>query len=220
MRKRTRKQDSAPPAPRLPVLPSARTDAEHAELAAYAEHKRTRPHPPRFQSAHSDTPTGFEGVSPARGIDADLFRARLARAFGAIDERAITHLLSQAAFAVEGHDRDAVELCNVAGALLAGIQPRNEMEGMLAVQMFAAHNLALSMARRALNTNRLDCVATYGSLSAKLMNVYTRQLEALARLRGQAGQQTVHVGTVAVEAGGQAVVGNVTTRKMGDGTRS
>ena len=91
---------------------------------------------------------------------------------------------------------------------------------MLAVQMVAAHDLALAMARRALKTDRVDWMQTYSTLSAKLMNVYTRQLEALARLRGQTGQQTVRVEHVTVEAGGQAVVGNVTPKGRGDGDKS
>jgi hypothetical protein len=80
---------------------------------------------------------------------------------------------------------------------------------MLAVQMLAAHNLSLAMVRRALRTDRVDFMPRYGALSAKLMNVFTRQLEALARLRGQTGKQVVRVEHVTVEAGGQAVVGAV-----------
>ena len=42
----------------------------------------------------------------------------------------------------------------------------------------------------------------------------------LARLRGQTGQQTVRVEHVTVQAGGQAVVGNVAARGRGDGNES
>lgn len=211
-----------PPTAQPPAAPQPLTDAELAEVAAYTERKQMRLRAPRFQLVkNANTTAGGASLSPAPGVSTDLFRARLTCAVGTVDEEALMHLLHQAIHAVEGHDRDTAQVYNVAAALLTGIQPRNELEATLAVQMLAAHNLALAMARRALNTDRLDCLATYGNLTAKLMNVYTRQLEALARLRGQTGQQTVRVEHVTVEAGGQAVVGAVTTpRGRGDADRN
>lgn len=44
--------------------------------------------------------------------------------------------------------------------------------------------------------------------AAKLSRVYADQMEALARYRGKS-QQTVRVEHVTVQAGGQAIVGNV-----------
>jgi hypothetical protein len=88
---------------------------------------------------------------------------------------------------------------------------------MLAVQMVGCHNLAMAMLRRASNTDRVDFLAIYGNLAAKLLRTFTMQTEALARLRGQTGQQTVRVEHVTVAAGGQAVVGAVRTG-VGDAT--
>ena len=203
MTKRNRKRESTVAA--VPLPPAARplTNGERSEVAAYEERRRTRLRPPRFGATSGDAPAGTESVSPAAGVDADLFRARLCNALGAVDQFAVGLLLSQAAYVVEGSD--AAQQCNSAAALLSGIAPRNEIEGMLAVQMLAAHNLSLSMARRATKTDRVDFMQRYGALSAKLMNVFTRQLEALARLRGQAGKQVVRVEHVTVE-------GPVTTR--------
>ncbi|MBX3026963.1 hypothetical protein KF840_18815 [bacterium] len=188
------------------------TDAERAEVQAFAARQASRPRPPRFKAAKKAD--GSEAVSPADDSGSALFVARVARTVGASEEAAAEWLMGQAALATES--AALADKCNTAMALLAGIGPRDEAEGMLAVQMVAAHNLALSMARRALKTDRVDFLATYSNLSAKLMNVYTRQLEALARLRGQTGQQTVRVEHVTVQAGGQAVVGNVAPRGRGD----
>jgi hypothetical protein len=179
------------------------TDAERIELAAFAERAASRPYPPRFKTA------GDKKVAPADGVDADLFLARMGRSVGAVDEHAVNHLMSQAARTTEAADLAAQ--CNTATALLTGIQPRDEAEGMLAVQMVGCHNLAMAMLRRATTTDRVDFLATYGSLAAKLLRIFTMQTEALARLRGQTGQQTVRVEHVTVEAGGQAVVGAVST---------
>jgi hypothetical protein len=51
---------------------------------------------------------------------------------------------------------------------------------------------------------------SYGNLAVKLLRTYTAQLEALTKLR-RGGEQTVRVEHVHVHAGGQAVVGNVST---------
>jgi hypothetical protein len=60
-------------------------------------------------------------------------------------------------------------------------------------------------------TDRVDFLAVYGNLAAKFLRTFTLQTEALARLRGQTGQQTVRVEHVMVQAGGQAVLGAVRT---------
>jgi len=77
--------------------------------------------------------------------------------------------------------------------------------------MVAPHNLATEMVRRAGVCERVDSLALYGNLATKLLRTFTSQVEALGRLRGQTTQQTVRVEHVAVEAGGQAVVGAVAT---------
>ncbi|MBI4518795.1 MAG: hypothetical protein HY699_23625 [Deltaproteobacteria bacterium] len=139
--------------------------------------------------------------------------ARLAAAVGTTDPHAMVHLAEQAASTVAG--TDTAGQCDTALAVLAGIEPRGEIEGMLAVQMVGCHNLAMTMLSRATRADRLDLLATYGSLATKLLRTFAAQTEALARLRGQGGQQTVRVEHVTVEAGGQAIVGAVNHRGGG-----
>lgn len=198
--------DSPPPAREL-------TDAERTEVGTFAVRMVNRPQAPRFKAAK--TSDGRQAVSPADDIDPALFIARIAHTVGASTEHAANCLLAQAARATAGDD--LAEQCNVSTALLAGVAPRDELEGMLAVQTVAAHNLALDMARRAVATDRIDFRATYSNLTAKLLNVCTRQIELIARLRGQTGHQVVRIERVNVEAGGQAVVGNVALKGRGDG---
>jgi hypothetical protein len=69
-------------------------------------------------------------------------------------------------------------------------------------------------------TDRVDFLATYGNLGAKLLRTFTAQLEALGRLSGQTTQQTVRVEHVTVESGGQAVVGAVATGSPADRAKS
>jgi hypothetical protein len=191
------------PAPPVPGAPRPLTPAEEAEVKEFGQRVRKRPLAPRIRVV------GEREVAPADGANPALFAARVTGAVGNPDPEAINLLIGQVAGSLAGGDLATV--FNGVLAELAGIQPRNEVEGMLAVQMVAAHNLGLEMVRRATKTERLDCLATYGSLATKLLRTFTAQTEVLARLRGQTGQQTVRVEHVTVESGGQAVVGAVST---------
>lgn len=97
---------------------------------------------------------------------------------------------------------------NGALAMLAGIKPTNELEGMLACQMVACHILSLETARRAMLANQsADGVNDNLSRMNKLMRTFTTQTEALQKLRGQT--KTVTVKHVTVANGGQAVIGDI-----------
>jgi len=190
-----KKRDSQKPRPTAaPVAPRPLTPVEEAEVKAFGQPVRNRPLAPRIRVV------GEREVTPADGANPALFTARISGAVGSPDPEAIHLLIGQAAGSLAGGDLATV--FNGVLAQLAGIQPRTEVEGMLAVQMVAAHNLALEMVRRAAKTDRLDCLSTYGSLATKLLLTFTLQTKALARLRGQTGQQTVRVEHVTVEAGG------------------
>lgn len=98
---------------------------------------------------------------------------------------------------------------NQALALLADIKPQDAQEGMLVSQMIATHNLAMEMNRRALISEQtVEGVQSNINRSTKLMRTFTMQMEALQRKRNKA-TQVIQVQHVNIEAGGQAVVGNV-----------
>jgi hypothetical protein len=82
---------------------------------------------------------------------------------------------------------------------------------MLAVQMVSTHHAALECSRRAMiGEQSFEGRNQNLKFASTLMNLYTRQMEALNRHRGK-GQQKVTVEHVHVEAGAQAVVGSVHT---------
>jgi hypothetical protein len=102
-------------------------------------------------------------------------------------------------------------------AALVGIRPRDELEGMLASQLIAAHNAAMECYRRAmLSGQTLDGRRENLTQANKLSRTYTSLLEALNRHRGK-GQQKVTVEHVHVHEGGQAIVGHV--EQKGEGRR-
>jgi len=121
-------------------------------------------------------------------------------------------LLDQATWSMWMGGKDLKQLSEelkAAPAGLMGIAPRDELEGMLAVQMFACHNAAMKCYQRAMNTEQtLDQGNFNLSQANRLSRTYASLLEALNRHRGK-GQQKVTVEHVNVHEGGQAIVGNV-----------
>jgi hypothetical protein len=92
---------------------------------------------------------------------------------------------------------------------LMGIAPRDELEGMMAAQLIAAHNATMACYRRAASCEQRPQLQQENLNQAnKLSRTYAVLLEALNRHRGK-GQQKVTVEHVHVYPGGQAVVGTV-----------
>ncbi|WP_300548078.1 hypothetical protein [Roseovarius sp.] len=94
-------------------------------------------------------------------------------------------------------------------SVVRGVQPRDELEAMLAVQMGAIHQATMMMARR---LNHVDNITQQDAAERalnKLARTYATQMEALKRYR-TGGQQKVTVEHVTVNEGGQAIVGAVT----------
>ncbi len=111
-------------------------------------------------------------------------------------------------------DRSRRMSATVAG--LAGIGPMDELEGMMAAQLIAAHNAAMECYRRAmLGEQTFEGRRENLNQASKLSRTWATLLEALNRHRGK-GQQKVTVEHVHVHAGGQAVVGTVEVPGGGD----
>ena len=80
---------------------------------------------------------------------------------------------------------------------------------MLAAQMLGAHNAAIECLRRAMIAGQsFESRDQNLKHVAKLLSIFARQIETLDKHRGK-GQQKVTVEHVHIEAGGQAVVGNI-----------
>ena len=92
---------------------------------------------------------------------------------------------------------------------LCGIDPKDELEGMIAAQLIAGHNAAMECYRRAMHPDQsFEGRRENLTQANKLSRTYTMLLDALNRHRGK-GQQKVTVEHVHVHRGGQAIVGNV-----------
>ena len=101
-------------------------------------------------------------------------------------------------------------------AALVGIGPKDELEGMMAAQLIAAHNAAMECYRRAMiGEQTFEGMRENLNQANKLSRTSAMLLDVLNKHRGK-GHQKVTVEHVHVHAGGQAVVGNVERPGGGD----
>jgi hypothetical protein len=110
---------------------------------------------------------------------------------------------------VKTEEGDASAETKAAIVGLCGIDPKDELEGMIAAQLIAGHNAAMECYRRAMHPNQTFEGRRENLTQAnKLSRTYTMLLDSLNRHRGK-GQQKVTVEHVHVYKGGQAIVGHV-----------
>src|SRR6266446_4031969 len=94
-------------------------------------------------------------------------------------------------------------------SVVKGIQPRDQLEVMLAAQMAAVHMASMTFARRLAQVEDIPRQDSAERAFNKLTRTFATQMEALKRYRTGA-EQKVTVQHVSVAEGGQAIVGNVT----------
>ena len=116
-------------------------------------------------------------------------------------------------------DPETIDMARIAvRRALAGIGPRDPLEGMLAVQLVGLHDAAMECFRRgAMREQPGEFRDSNLTQANKLVRSYATLLEALDRHRGK-GQQVVRVEHVTVNAGGQAIVGAVAHPGGGGGS--
>jgi hypothetical protein len=117
-------------------------------------------------------------------------------------------ILDQLASASVHHEQVNERELNFMLAVIEGIQPRDQLETMLAAQMAVVHSLAMNMAGRMSGVVTIDQQDVTGRLINNLMRTFAAQMEALKRYRSN-GEQKVTVEHVTVNEGGKAIVGNV-----------
>lgn len=99
---------------------------------------------------------------------------------------------------------------NFVMAVVRSVDPRDGLEALLATQMGAIHAATMMMARRLNLVENIPQQDAAERALNKLARTFATQMEALKRYR-TSGQQKVTVEHVTVNAGGQAIVGAVTT---------
>jgi hypothetical protein len=137
--------------------------------------------------------------------------------FGTEDQELQSQLLNQAAATVPDLIGREVQSSEYVVAAVHGVRPKDALEGMLAVQLVAAHTMAMECLKRAALPNQIDLgVEVNINRGTKLMRTFASLTEALSRYRGK-GEQKMIVEHVHVHKGGQAIVGPVTQNNSGTG---
>jgi hypothetical protein len=109
-----------------------------------------------------------------------------------------------------GHGRDFDERrLNFMLSVIKGIEPRNQLEAMLAAQMAAVHMASMTFAGRLAEVETIPQQDSAERAFNKLIRTFAMQMEALNRYRSGA-EQKVTLQHVSVAEGGQAIVGNLT----------
>lgn len=196
-------------------------DEEKTRIAKYLE--RLNRKPVKFRSRKG---ASGNSILEHHTTDETLSAAKFTEAFGTPDKDLHNYLLNQVVRTFSGcvsseglnHDRLG-NFANNAMALLNGIQPQDEIEGMLAVQMIAVHNMAMETMKRAMITDQTSFgMEANVNYATKMLRTFNAQMEALKRYR-TGGQQKVTVEHVHVTAGGQAIVGVVNRGEGNSGKR-
>jgi hypothetical protein len=185
------------------------TPGDREAMAAYFARKTARKPSPRMTVANKK---GVAEITVAHPRP-DIGQALLMEAVGTADLDFWDGLIRQLANAPGRGTLEERDL-NFMLAMVKGIEPRDQIEAMLAAQMAAVHNATMTFAGR---LNRVENIPQQDSAERafnKLARTFAAQVEALKRYR-TGGQQKVTVEHVTVNAGGQAIVGSVAAPGVG-----
>src|SRR2546430_6681965 len=129
-------------------------------------------------------------------------------ALGTADPYFLDGLLGQLAnVGTQGRDVDERGI-NFLLAVVKGVEPKDQVEAMLAAQMAAVHNATMTFARRLAHVDNIPQQDSAERAFNKLARTFAAQVEALKRYRS-GGEQTVRAEHVTVHECGQAIVGNI-----------
>src|SRR5260370_11538364 len=180
------------------------TSQELTALKKFSARKAAKP-APRLKVLNEKEPISISPDHPDKVVGQVL----LMEALGTADLDFYHGLLGQLANAgSQGRQIDECGL-NFMLSVVKGIQPRDQLEVMLAAQMAAVHMAIMTFARRLAFVEDILQQDSAERAFNKLTRTFATQMEALKRYRTGC-EQKVTVQHVSVSEGGQAIVGNVT----------
>lgn len=171
-------------------------------LKTYVDRAKANP-PIRFKASGADGRVAVDHANRALG------KLLVMEALGTQDQDFADGIIEQLAQASGRDGKVDVGKLNFTLSTIKGLAPQDPCETMLAVQMAAVHEATLAVARRLPRVETIEQQNSAEQALSKLARTFTSQMEALKRYRSK-GEQRVTVQHVAVNEGGQAIVGNVT----------
>jgi hypothetical protein len=180
------------------------TPAQQDRVATLAQSMRDNPRSPAMHLTQKDGVLSVRFDCESQSIAQLLTMADLGTADTAIYGGIIGQI---AALGAHGRRVDN-DNSNFVLAVVRSVQPRDDLEALLATQMGAIHAATMMMARRFNHVETIPQQDAAERALNKLARTFAVQMETLKRYR-TGGQQRVTVEHVTVNAGGQAIVGAV-----------
>ena len=160
--------------------------------------------PPRVRKP---SPLNDQCVAPTP--DLESHRKRLREAFGnTMSDEFVDVLLGKLAEALRPGPFDALEepTMNAALAIIHSMQPKSELQALVAVQIIATGFSGLRLLRQSQQQMTEDFIDVYGNYAIKLLRLQNDMIQTFDRYQ-RGNKQTVEVRHVHIHPGGQGVVG-------------
>jgi hypothetical protein len=150
--------------------------------------------------------------------DLEAHRAALREVFGTLSEEFSQTMFGKLMALLRPNPFEHLDeaTLNAAIALVASVQPRNELQAVLAVEIAGIAFAGQKLLRQ--SQHQLDeiYINVYGNYAIKLLRLQLDLMQALERLQ-RGNKQTVEVRHVHIHSGGQGVVGIVNAPEKREG---
>jgi hypothetical protein len=194
-----------------PEASALHADAPQADAPAYESRPSERAIS-NLQSAAAPRVKVFDGKAIALDHpDPEVGEVHLMAALGTADRDFAGGIVLQLGDAASYDGKVDEHALNFMLSVVKGVRPRDQVETMLAAQMATVHVATMTCARELARATTVLQQDTAERAINKLARTFAAQTEALKRYRS-GGEPNVTVQNVSVSDGGQAIVGNVTTR--------
>lgn len=201
-------QESTP----LPARPYEPTEADREAVWKHHERVKEKPPAPHFSvKKHEDGTTHITQAHPDKAVGEKILMEQV----GTTSPYFLEGIIKQTLAAYTGNKTPPTENeVNFAISAIRGIEPRDEVEAMLATQMVAIHNATMRVAEHFTRVENLMQFEAQEKAYNKLARTFAAQVQALKTYR-TGGEQKMVVQHVHVADGGQAVIGPVNTGGKG-----
>jgi hypothetical protein len=178
-------------------------------MEARLARRKEKPLAPRMKVSEKD---GVVKLTPDHP-EPSLAHIRLLEALGTRDLDFLDGLLKQLCN-VGSHGRSVDEDgLNFMLSVVKGIEPRDQVEAMLAAQMAATHNAMMTFARRLNHAENIPQQDSAEKAFNKLARTFTSQMETLKRYRSEGQQKILVQHTTTVNADQAVITDRVVTGK-------
>jgi len=161
------------------------TEQERSALEAHAGRIRKTPTSPRLKTWVKDNIPQMAVDHPSGGHG----QALLMEALATTDTDFLAGIVTQLGNAGSLGQKVDEQALNFLLSVVKGIQPKDQLETMLAAQMAAVHSLTMNYARRLANAEALPQQESAERTLNKLARTFAAQVEALKRYRTGASKK-------------------------------